>query len=228
MDINKEEIAARLSEAISDVFDKFNIDTFDMPEKESIEYETIKKKLSDIAMIAAEHQESVVSEKRKKLGKVFTVEIEKGSPTAWIFDKFSKSKFDKFAGFDTVCLKNFCYASKRISGESDINSEYISARISIYIKDFPLDYSKILNTRYTMTDLKKSYCEIYLPKNEQPQGCLGAAVYKHFLEGTYDKKGDVFFENSIEFKAQNNYNRDSGFGRSGTYYIVGANITIFN
>ena len=116
-------------------------------------------------------------------------------------------------------MKSFFHIYKPVNPTKDV-----SVSVSFYVRNYPLDYnSGILQGYRTISNIKNKYCEKLFCVDEKSDDYMLSIIFDLFVNNKFDANGDAFFEKPISFKAQSNYNRSEGYGRTSTYYLVGVN-----
>lgn len=96
-------------------------------------------------------------------------------------------------------------------------------RISIYIQNHPLSYSRIIETQMTFTMFKERFCRGLAFEEQKEESSVIECIYDNLKGNLRKKQGEefeVYFPYSIMLKAQDTNNRN--YGETYNYWIVGA------
>lgn len=153
------------------------------------------------------------------LGEIYSEHFDKTTQTTVLLDNFYKCHSKK--NYNTLQLKDvFVMWKPKPNGTL---YEEVSAGVSFYVKDTCNDSSNAIKCDCTFTHLKNKYCDNIRFANLESKDMILYTVSRAFVNDLFDKNGDYLFDKPIRFRAQNTYYRNSGYGRTSNFYIIGVN-----
>lgn len=152
-------------------------------------------------------------------GKIMETYFEKDCNTSWVIDSLEQKKDDVYY-YDTLKLYHMFHLRLRNS----TNNETRCFFVSLYIKRDEDCTGPHLDTKLTLSKIKKAYAENYFDQAEAENDVFLSALINGADSIDWEKNTqDIMFETTISFKAQglSNWNER---GKTKTYHIVGMSL----
>ena len=153
------------------------------------------------------------------LGKMTETYFGKDYNTSWIIDSLEQKKNDEYY-YDTLKLYRMFHL--RLINPNDNETRCFS--VSLYIKRDEDCTGPHLDTKLTLSKIKKAYAENYFDQVEAENDVLLSALINGADSIDWEKNTqDIMFETTMSFKAQglSNWNER---GKTKTYHIVGMSL----
>ena len=150
------------------------------------------------------------------LGKIMETYFEKDCNTSWIIDALEQKHGGEYR-YDTLQLLRVFRL--RFVNPKDSNTKCFS--VSLYVKRAEDGVASVLDTKLTLSKMKKIYAEKYFDQAEAEKDLFLSALIDQIKSIDWEQeKQDILFDTALTFKAQALVNWTER-GKTKIYHIVG-------